>query len=325
MTASQAPYALGGSEPEERGLSRKDYGRTWIYMPDGDGVPRVAILEVEGKSWQHRRKDARLDLDEDIVFQLYTRESNSTGHPVRVNDTQTLKSAGFDPRKDLKVVVHGWKSSGDSRTVGGIKDAYLEADDVNVVVVDWSRLASNIVYYYPASNTKPVGRRIADLVRTLEAAGAERRRTHLVGHSLGAHVVGYAGQALRPDKVARVTGLDPALPLFQYWAGPEDRLDQGDAEFVDVIHTCSNVLGYGSPVGHADFYPNGGSTFQPGCCCLPEFVDACSHSRSHQYFAESITSTVGFRSLRCDTWSDFEAGRCDNATAVDMGEKTPPE
>ncbi|KAJ8874785.1 hypothetical protein PR048_022674 [Dryococelus australis] len=68
------------------------------------------------------------------------------------------------------------------------------------------------------------------------------------------------------------SGLDPALPLFQYWAGAKDRLDKGDAYFVDVIHTCSGVLGYGSPIGHVDFYPNGGTTFQPGCCCLPELA-----------------------------------------------------
>ena len=36
-------------------------------------------------------------------------------------------------------------------------------------------------------------------------------------------------------------GLDPARPRFES-AGPGDRLDKGDAHFVDVIHTNSGTL-----------------------------------------------------------------------------------
>lgn len=38
-----------------------------------------------------------------------------------------------------------------------------------------------------------------------------------------------------------------------------------DAEFVDVVHTDGGVFGFDSPLGHVDFYPNGGMPFQPGC------------------------------------------------------------
>lgn len=46
-------------------------------------------------------------------------------------------------------------------------------------------------------------------------------------------------------------------------------LSKSDADFVDVIHTNGRKtinmgLGLYEPMGHVDFYPNGGKT-QPGC------------------------------------------------------------
>ena len=50
---------------------------------------------------------------------------------------------------------------------------------------------------------------------------------------------------------------------------PSVRLDAGDAQFVDVIHTNADHILYGGlgayhPMGHVDFYPNGGKG-QNGC------------------------------------------------------------
>lgn len=61
---------------------------------------------------------------------------------------------------------------------------------------------------------------------------------------MGAHIAGYAGEKLkaqRKRKLGRITALDPAQPLFQ---GMPDfvRLDRGDANFVDVIHTDAKSI-----------------------------------------------------------------------------------
>ena len=68
--------------------------------------------------------------------------------------------------------------------------------------------------------------------------------------------------------ISRITGLDPAGPYFEF-TDPNVRLDQSDAQFVDVIHTDGQThiqlgLGLLQPLGHADFYPNGGLE-QPSC------------------------------------------------------------
>jgi hypothetical protein len=58
--------------------------------------------------------------------------------------------------------------------------------------------------------------------------------------------------------------LDPAKPIFEI-KDNEERLDAGDAAFVQVIHTASGFLSFLEPVGHADFYPNSGKAPQPSC------------------------------------------------------------
>ena len=64
------------------------------------------------------------------------------------------------------------------------------------------------------------------------------------------------------------SGLDPAGPLFEGYDG-KVRLDKNDADYVDVIHSNGESLivgGFGTwePIGHVDFYPNGGRA-QRGC------------------------------------------------------------
>ena len=62
-----------------------------------------------------------------------------------------------------------------------------------------------------------------------------------------------------------IIGLDPA-GLYHINVNAAFRLDKGDADQVDVIHTDSEGLGTkrDQTVGHIDFFPNGGDK-QPGC------------------------------------------------------------
>lgn len=60
-------------------------------------------------------------------------------------------------------------------------------------------------------------------------------------------------------------GLDPAGPGFEFAKLRKKGLKKTDAVFVDVIHTAAGSAGCVNALGHADFYPNGGSSPQPGC------------------------------------------------------------
>lgn len=85
---------------------------------------------------------------------------------------------------------------------------------------------------------------------------------YLIGHSLGAHLAGVVGKSMKVGKISVIYGLDPAGPLFSI-NDPDKRLDKGDAEYVEVIHTDRGLQGLAEPMGTADFYPNFGLK-QPG-------------------------------------------------------------
>ncbi|XP_034257115.1 pancreatic triacylglycerol lipase-like [Thrips palmi] len=344
------PGAAGPAYDPEWTTELEGYGRTWMFFPDGDGVPRVALLDTSDERSTPSVPD-EVGPD-DVTFYLYTRDKELS-EVVDVEDPDTLWQSSFDPKRPTRIITHGWKSSADADIVQLLRKAYLEKEDCNVIGVDWSGLASSNFYPWAKSYTNPVGRRVATLIKEmvgaekwsktspkeknknrkkktkkktgLEKAVTERAKLsdiHLIGHSLGAHLMGYAGHHLTPFKVSRITGLDPAMPLFEIFPGRDGHLDNTDAEFVDVIHTCGGALGFLDNIGHADYYPNGGTPMQPGCCCAAELAEACSHGRSYQFFAESIRSK-DFVGLACESWEGFYNGSCaDGATAV-MGEHTP--
>ncbi|CAG9861971.1 unnamed protein product, partial [Phyllotreta striolata] len=110
--------------------------------------------------------------------------------------------------------------------------------------------------------------------------------------------------------LGRITGLDPASPLFRnnYLRENHKKLDRSDAKLVDVIHTDSSPFltdGFGlyEPIGHVDFYPNGGQD-QPGCNDVADSVVVshferglskelvCSHVRAFLLFRESLQNLL---------------------------------
>lgn len=88
--------------------------------------------------------------------------------------------------------------------------------------------------------------------------------------------------------------MDPAGP--GYTDIPKKyRLDKGDAKLVDVIHTFMKVLSLAEPLGHVDFYPNGGK-FQPGC---PDIYDVCAYHLLINILLFLLRNNVTLFNTRC--------------------------
>ncbi|XP_054922869.2 pancreatic triacylglycerol lipase-like [Dermacentor andersoni] len=239
----------------------------------------------------------------------------------RSREPRLLGDSAFNASKPVKLIIHGFGSSGKRSWVHRMVDALLAAGDVNVLVVDWEKGATLPNYVQAAANARLVGRQVAQAVRRLLRLGAQPRDFHLVGFSLGAHVAGFAGAELR--NLSRITGLDPAAPLFEGY-DHTSRLDPTDAKLVDVIHSNGDSflrggLGAFEPLGHVDYYPNGGKA-QLGCNSV--FVGAlsdifwghwqslCHHRRALQLFTESANPQCPFPAFTCASYEHFQRGEC---------------
>lgn len=114
----------------------------------------------------------------------------------------------FNKSNDIRIVTHGWRSGESVDWLQNIKSSFLREFDVNVVIVDWNELAKNDIYPLAAFSTRYVGSRVAELVETfIHTYSITGQNFHLIGHSLGAHVMGYAGMFAN-ETIFRITGSD---------------------------------------------------------------------------------------------------------------------
>lgn len=242
-----------------------NYDLTWTYFPDGNGDLQMAYLTKEplNKSISRLRNE---DLRKTVSFQLY-RQHNPREPKLIPYDKHLDYISDFNPKLNVKFIIHGWMSNSNTEAILNIKNAYLSIGDYNIFTVNWEKIAKNNYYFTSAEQTKDVGGAIAKMIDGLVSRGGDLSRIHIIGHSLGAHVAGSAGKQVKSGKVGRITGLDPASLGFQSYLDPkgERRLNRSDAKFVDVIHTDMGLVGLSAAIGHADFYPNRGSPPQPGC------------------------------------------------------------
>lgn len=273
--------SVSASTDDERYITYQDYGN----------VTRVIDLQAEIDPIILRRASW---LDNEYL--LYTRINPDTPQQLYTNNATSVTSSNYNPRVPTIVIVHGWEGNRNAGINPAITQAYLGKRDVNVIVLDWSWLS---LKNYPTAvfGVPSAGRSLANFLTFLNIqTGAISSDLHLIGFSLGAHLVGIAGRSLNM-KAARITGLDPAGPL---WNLNPDRLRNTDAVYVEAIHTNRRFFGTIRNVGNTDFSPNGGYT-QPGC-----LIDVCSHNRSWQYFAATVTfnNLIG-HSCGSDVWLDL--------------------
>ncbi|XP_013194664.2 pancreatic triacylglycerol lipase [Amyelois transitella] len=302
--ASIIATCIGSAIPRLPRDSQYVEGKTrFIWLSDGEGVPTLVDLNtpVDEEALASRT-------GANNQYWLYTRNNPTTAQIITHGNVDSILHSNYVASKPLMVIAHGWTNNGNHQVNTMLTEAFLAAQDVNVIVVDYRTVAA-LNYVSAVFRVPDVGQHLAEFLSWLiETGGGTWDNVHLVGYSLGAHVVGNAGRAAG-GLPARVTGLDPAGPL---WQTNRNRLSIGDGQYVEAIHTDGLYQGIYRPIGDADFYPNGGVNPMPGC------VDSgCSHARAYQYFASSIYSNH-FVGKSCQNIIEAGANRC-QGSLLNMG------
>ncbi|CAG9864189.1 unnamed protein product [Phyllotreta striolata] len=311
-------------------------GVDFVYFPDMKGQTRRVSLKYDNhtqvkleefynneKLFADHKKIGRLrsaalkdmndafNFSNEVHFILYTRELNdSIGTGVNLT---TFDFKEYNITRDTKIIFHGYMENGSSDFDLVITNSYLKVSDVNIIVVDWSYLSGTYLYTKAVMSLGEVADYCAKFVAYLiRVVGVKQNQLHFIGFSLGAHLAGFTGKRLRAiysETIQRISGLDPAAPLFE-----EVNLNQQDANFVDIIHTDGHILGLYKATGHVDFYPNGGVSPQPDCYNInPVEIDICSHTNSWKLYSETIIN------------EHLYTANCSDDKQYPMGKGTPIE
>ncbi|XP_022363917.1 phospholipase A1 member A isoform X2 [Enhydra lutris kenyoni] len=227
-----------------------------------------------------------------VQFLLFTPLDPSCGQLVQ--ESSDIQNSGFNVTLGTKLLIHGFRALGTKPSwIDKFIGSLLRAANANVIAVDWV-YGSTGVYFSAVENV----------------LGVPESSIHIIGVSLGAHVGGTVGHFYK-GQLGRITGLDPAGPEYTK-ASLEERLDPGDALFVEAIHTDADNLGIRIPVGHVDYFVNGGQD-QPGC---PTFIHAgysyliCDHMRAVHLYISALENSCPLVAFPCVNYKAFLAGQC---------------
>uniref|UniRef100_A0A8D2CS36 Lipase H n=1 Tax=Sciurus vulgaris TaxID=55149 RepID=A0A8D2CS36_SCIVU len=207
-----------------------------------------------------------------VRLMLYTKRNQTCA--------QIINSTAFgnlNVTKKTTFIIHGFRPTGSPPVwMEDLVEALLSAEHMNVVVVDWNRGATTVIYTHAASKTKQVAIILKEFIDQMLAEGASLDNIYMIGVSLGAHISGFVGE-MYDGQLGRIT-----------------------------------ALGYREPLGNIDFYPNGGLD-QPGC---PQTIFGgmkyfkCDHQRSVYLYLASLREDCEITAYPCDSYRDYRNGKC---------------
>ncbi|KAH8382420.1 hypothetical protein KR009_003385, partial [Drosophila setifemur] len=292
-------------------------GENGWFIPQVDGSFQwMDMQDAEDLLANGEKMEGRMSTNA-VTFYLYTKSNPTNGQKIEAKSS-SIDGSHFNRDHATRFVIHGWtqKYSDDMNT--RITRSWLSKGDYNIIVVDWAR-ARSVDYASSVLAVPGAGAKVGNMIKFLnEQHGMSLDSLEVIGHSLGAHVSGYAGKTVGEGRIHSIVGLDPALPLFNY-NSPNKRLNSGDAWYVESIQTNGGKLGFLKPIGKGAFYPNGGKS-QPGCGL--DATGSCSHGRSVMYYAEAVTED-NFGSMKCGDYEAAVAKECGSTySGVRMGAVT---
>lgn len=246
----------------------------------------------------------------DLKFLLYTQMNLNNPQSLQLMDSKSVFTSNFNESLTTVYLIHGWNADRNGQLNLDIRHALNSMNQtLNIIVVEWKNCAQSSNYDVVRYRLESVGAVVARFIDfIIDLYPTHLDNTELVGHSFGAHVAGFVAKKLQNSRrVKSLIGLDPAGKLF-YVNDTTSRLDRGDAEYVEIIHTDTRGIGFPEPIGHVDHYPNYGHD-QPGCD-----GNSCNHRRAIEYFALSILKHL--TAQQCFGYENIVADLCNRTGLI---------
>lgn len=104
-----------------------------------------------------------------------------------------IKEMRLNNTKDIKIIAHGWLDGKDAFWYETTISNYVTKGNSYIVALDWSKHSVGS-YTKAVDNLPEIGSLTAMMILELaDAHNISLSNFHLIGHSLGAHLFGYAG------------------------------------------------------------------------------------------------------------------------------------
>uniref|UniRef100_A0AAG5CUT6 Lipase domain-containing protein n=1 Tax=Anopheles atroparvus TaxID=41427 RepID=A0AAG5CUT6_ANOAO len=276
----------------------------WHLVPDGNG--RLHLVNTNPYDLTKKEGPTpRFVPQQDMIFRLYTRANPTQPQILQLNNPGSISGSNFNPAHPTRFTIHGWNNDESHFMNADIRDSFLQQGDFNIITVDWGVGAIDPNYIAARNRVGVVGQTVSLLIdQLISTTGVNPDNIYIIGFSLGAHVAGTAGKG-QQGRINTIIALDPAGPLFAF--GQPDAVSPADGRYVETIMTNAGLLGINTPLGQANFYPNGGRT-QPGCGA--DTGGSCAHARAPLFYAESVRGGAPFRAVRCVDHGQILSGSC---------------
>ncbi|KAL6264029.1 hypothetical protein P5V15_004111 [Pogonomyrmex californicus] len=248
-------------------------------------------------------------------IQLLFHNCNNTdkvSNECNIHDTNCIEYAYNQIRKNksITVLAHGYLGGRNTLPTPYVISAYCSRNTSAIILLDWSRLARGDMLM--VSNRIPeIGRIVASSFDILKRRGYELENWHLIGHSMGAHIVGCVG-TYTYFNFSHITGLDPAELFFYSDLYDGCQINSNVAQFTEVFYTDSGGYGTMKEVGTVNIYANTGSAPQPACCHSQYGINGCSHIKAAEWYADAVRNETKYLATRCANCFAFMnyAGYC---------------
>lgn len=130
-----------------------------------------------------------------MTFYLFNSDTKHRGINLRKT---TLDGTKMNANLPVKMLIHGWMDDYTSYWYQPTIEEYLKKGNVNVVTVSWGKHSKNLVYPTVVKAVRAVGQHVGDMITEISAKyNVPIENFHLIGHSLGAHISGFAGKYIR--------------------------------------------------------------------------------------------------------------------------------